>query len=84
MYDLFIDLGATEEQIEFPILYTNAKEGLANSEEGGDSKNLDPLFSAILQNIPGPIADDTITPQFLITNLDYDPYVGHLIMASLK
>lgn len=84
VYDLFIDLGATEEQIEFPILYTNAKEGLANSEEGGDSKNLDPLFSAILQNIPGPIADDTTTPQFLITNLDYDPYVGQIAIGRLN
>jgi GTP-binding protein len=84
VYDLFIDLGANEEQIEFPILYTNAKEGIANSEKGGASSDLTPLFKEIIQNIPGPIADNTTTPQFLITNLDYDPYVGQIAIGRLN
>ena len=84
VYDLFIDLGANEEQIEFPILYTNAKEGIANSEKSGASSDLTPLFKEIIQNIPGPIADNTTTPQFLITNLDYDPYVGQIAIGRLN
>jgi GTP-binding protein len=84
VYDLFIDLGATEEQIEFPILYTNAKKGTANTKQGGPSNNLDPLFISILENIPGPVADNATTPQFLITNLDYDPYVGQIAIGRLN
>jgi len=84
VYDLFIDLGANEEQIEFPILYTNAKEGIANSEKSGASSDLTPLFKEIIQNIPGPIADNTTTPQFLITNLDYDPSVGQIAIGRLN
>ena len=84
VYDLFIDLGANEEQIEFPILYTNAKEGIANSEKSGASSDLTPLFKEIIQNIPGPIADNTTIPQFLITNLDYDPYVGQIAIGRLN
>ena len=84
VYDLFIDLGANEEQIDFPILYTNAKEGIANSEKSGASSDLTPLFKEIIQNIPGPIADNTTTPQFLITNLDYDPYVGQIAIGRLN
>jgi len=84
VYDLFIDLGGNEEQIEFPILYTNAKEGIANSEKSGASSDLTPLFKEIIQNIPGPIADNTTTPQFLITNLDYDPYVGQIAIGRLN
>lgn len=84
VYDLFIDLGANEEQIEFPILYTNAKEGIANSEKSGASSDLTPLFKEIIQNIPGPIADNITTPQFLITNLDYDPYVGQIAIGRLN
>src|SRR5512136_1962496 len=58
VYDLFIDLDATEEQIEFPILYTNAKTGVAHRKIGDGSGNLHPLFDAILTAIPGPEGDD--------------------------
>ena len=75
-YDLFIDLEAQEEQIEFPILYTNAKAGIAHLEIGDGSTDLRPLFETILSQIPGPVASDDHLPQFLVTNLDYDPYVG--------
>ena len=84
VYDLFIDLDATDEQIEFPILYSNAKEGVAHYELDDESTDLEPLFDSILTKIPGPIADDNHTPQFLVTNLDYDPYVGQVAIGRLN
>ncbi len=84
VYDLFIDLGASEEQIEFPILYTNAKAGVAHRELGDASQDLRPLFETILSEIPGPEANDDETPQFLVTNLDYDPYVGQIAVGRLS
>ncbi|HJL74145.1 MAG TPA: EF-Tu/IF-2/RF-3 family GTPase, partial [Candidatus Marinimicrobia bacterium] len=84
VYDLFIDLDATEEQIEFPILYTNAKDGIAHSDLDDGSTDLMPLFNSILDNIKGPVADDNHTPQFLVTNLDYDSYVGQVAIGRLN
>ena len=84
VYDLFIDLDATDEQIEFPILYANAKEGVAHFKLEDSSTNLDPLFETILAKIQGPVADDSHTPQFLVTNLDYDPYVGQVAIGRLN
>jgi len=84
VYDLFIDLDATDEQIEFPILYTNAKEGIAHLELDDGSTTLKPLFDSILSQIKGPIADDARKPQFLITNLDYDAYVGQVAIGRLN
>ncbi len=84
VYDLFIDLDATDKQIEFPILYTYAKEGVAHYVLGDDSDNLQPLFDSIISKIPGPVADATHIPQFLITNLDYDPYVGQVAIGRLN
>jgi len=84
VYDLFIDLDATDEQIEFPILYTNAKEGIAHEDLSDASNNLEPLFKAILERIEGPIADDSKGTQFLITNLDYDSYVGQIAIGRLN
>jgi GTP-binding protein len=84
VYDLFIDLEAREEHIEFPIIYTNAKAGIAHVEIGDDSTNLRPLFETILSEIPGPVASDDNLPQFLVTNLDYDPYVGQVAIGRLS
>ncbi len=84
VYDLFIDLDATDEQIEFKILYTNAKAGVAHVELGDSSDNLKPLFDTIIAEIPGPMADDNKVPQFLVTNLDYDPYVGQIAVGRLE
>jgi len=83
IYDLFIDLDATEEQIEFPVLYTNAKLGVAHGKPGDDSADLQPLFDTILTAIPGPEGDDGAVTQFLVTNLDYDPYVGQIAVGRL-
>jgi len=84
VYDLFIDLGASEEQIEFPILYTQAKIGEAHRDLDDGSQDLKPLFDTIIEYIPGPAADDNKKPQFLITNLDYDSYVGQIAVGRLK
>jgi len=84
VYDLFIDLDADEEQIEFPILYTVAKDGIAHRKLGDDSTDLTPLFETIISHIPGPEADDEATPQFLVTNLDYDSYVGQISVGRLQ
>lgn len=83
VYDLFIDLDATDEQIEFPILYTNAKLGVAHHEIEDTSTDLKPLFNTILETIPGPEADDDAVPQFLVTNLDYDSFVGQVAIGRL-
>ena len=83
-YDLFIDLGAEEHQIEFPILYTNAKTGVSHKTPGDDSSDLQPLLQTILESIPAPAGDDDANPQFLVTNLDYDPYVGQIAVGRLQ
>ncbi|MEE2858107.1 MAG: translational GTPase TypA [Candidatus Neomarinimicrobiota bacterium] len=84
VYDLFIDLDATDEQIEFKIIYTNAKEGIAHYDLADDSNDLVPLFDTIVDSIKGPVADDDHEAQFLVTNLDYDSYVGKLAIGRLN
>lgn len=83
IYDLFIELDADEEQIEFAILYTNAKKGIALKERDGASEDLRPLLDTIIEVIPGPEGSDEETPQFLVTNLDYDSYVGQIAIGRL-
>jgi len=84
VYDLFIDLDASEAQIEFPILYTNAKAGVAHNELDDGSTDLTPLFETVLAEIPGPIADDSAVTQFLVTSLAYDSYVGQVAIGRLS
>ena len=78
IYDLFIDLDATEDQLDFPILYTIAKTGVAKKSLDDDSTDLRPLFESILQNIPPPVGDPDGVFQMLIANLDYSDYLGRL------
>jgi len=84
VYDLFIDLDAEEAQIDFPVLYTNAKQGIAHMEPADESTTLQPLFETIISRIPGPASDDRAIPQFLITSLDYDAYVGQIAIGRLS
>ena len=84
VYDLFIDLGASDSQIEFPIIYTNAKDGVAHLVLESESTDLTPLFNAILENIEGPEVSDELKSQFLITSLDYDSYVGQIAVGRLN
>jgi GTP-binding protein len=78
IYDLFIDLDATEDQLDFPVLYTIAKTGIAKKTLDDPSMDLRPLFDAILESIPAPVGDPDGVLQMLIANLDYSDYLGRL------
>lgn len=83
VYDLFIDLDATEEQLDFPIVYTNAKMGIAKLNLDDDTKDLQPLFDLILKTIPPPTGDPDGVLQILVTNIDYNDYVGRLAIGRI-
>ena len=83
IYDLFIDLDAHEDQLEFPVLYTNAKTGTASTEIKGGGENLQPLFEAIVKTIPVPRGDLAGPLQILVANLDYSDYLGRLAIARV-
>ena len=83
VYELFIDLGANDDQIEFPIIYTNARDGIAKNNLSDESSDLVPLLNLIISKIDGPEVDDNNITQFLITNLDYDPYLGQIAVGRL-
>ncbi len=78
IYDLFIDLDATEDQLDFPVFYTISKTGVAKKTMEDPSTDLRPLFDAILEHIPPPKADPEGVLQMLIANLDYSDYLGRL------
>src|ERR1022692_2559572 len=78
IYDLFIDLDATEDQLDFPLLYTVAKTGVAKKTMDDPSMDLRPLFDSIVENIPAPSGDPDAILQMLIANLDYSDYLGRL------
>jgi GTP-binding protein len=83
LYDLFIDLDATEDQLEFPIIYTNARAGIAKTSLEESSDNLRPLFEAIVKHIPVPPGDAAGTLQILVANLDYSEYLGRLAIVRV-
>ena len=83
IYDLFIDLDAHEDQIDFPVLYTNAKTGTASTDIRGGGENLQPLFEAIVKTIPPPKGDLAGPLQILVANLDYSDYLGRLAIARV-
>jgi GTP-binding protein len=83
VYDLFIDLDASEEQLDFPVLYTNAKAGIALNEPEGQGRDLVPLFEAILAAIPAPAYDPGAPLQFLVTNLQHSDYVGRIAVGKV-
>ncbi|HVM92764.1 MAG TPA: translational GTPase TypA [Terriglobales bacterium] len=83
IYDLFIDLDAKEEQLDFPVLYTNAKIGTATTNIQGGGEDLRPLFDAILKTIPEPKGDPAGPLQILVANLDYSDYLGRLAIARV-
>ena len=83
VYDLFIDLDANEQQLDFPILYTNAKLGTAATSPEGTGENLRPLFDAILATVPPPQGSPEAALQILVANLDYSDYLGRLAIARV-
>jgi len=83
IYDLFIDLDATEDQLDFPVIYTNARSGMAHRAPGDDSKDLLPLFETIVQRIPAPAGDPAATLQLQVMNLDYSEFLGRIAIARV-
>jgi GTP-binding protein len=83
IYDLFIDLDAVEDQLDFPVLYTNAKSGTATSDLAQPGADLQPLFEAILSAIPPAKGDPKGALQILVANLDYSDYLGRLAIARV-
>ena len=83
VYDLFIDLDATEDQIEFPVLYTNAREGVAMTEPGGAGDDLSALFKAIVDHVPPPRGDAEASLQMLVANLDSSDYLGRIAIGRI-
>ena len=83
IYDLFIDLDATEDQLDFPVLYANARRGVVRRTPDGPEEPLAPLFEEILRTVPAPRYDDLLPLQLLVTNLDYNDYVGRLAIGRI-
>ena len=83
VYDLFIDLDATEDQLDFPIAYTNARRGTATTDLAVEGENLKPLFDLIMSTIPAPEGDPKGILQLLVTNIDYNDYVGRLAIGKI-
>ena len=84
VYELFLDLDADEEQIEFPIVYTNARAGWASLAEGVEGTDLQPLLDLLLERIPAPEFDPGHPLQAHVTNLDASPYVGRLALCRVR
>lgn len=83
VYDLFIDLDATEDQLEFPIVYTIAKDGIAKLDLRDESTDLRPLLDLIIHTVPAPDGDREGILQYLVTNIDYNDYVGRLAIGRI-
>ena len=83
VYDLFIDLGADEDQLDFPVLYTNGRAGTAALKLTDEARDLRPLFETITTHLPGPDVDPDAPLQFQANNLDYDDYVGRLAVGRV-
>ncbi|MGH9039523.1 MAG: GTP-binding protein, partial [Acidimicrobiia bacterium] len=84
VYELFLDLDATHDQIQFPIVYADARAGAASMSPHGDFENLQPLFKTLVSHIPAPSFEDGHPFQALVTNLDRSPYLGRLAMCRIR
>ena len=84
VYELFIDLDAREDQIEFPIVYTNARAGWASLTEGDEGTDLKPLMDLLVEHVPAPEYDETHPLQAHVTNLDASPYLGRLAICRVR
>ena len=84
IYDLFIELGANDEQIDFPVIYTSARSGVSGFSAEELEDDLEPLFSTILEHIPAPLVEYNAPLQILVTNLNYDDYVGKIVVGLIN
>ena len=83
VYDLFIDLDAAEDQLDFPVLYVVAREGIAKRDPDDGSSDLNPLFETIIQHLPSPEGDPGAPLQLLVANLDYSDYLGRMAIGRV-
>lgn len=83
IYDLFIDLGANDDQLDFPVLYAIGRDGVAMTSPNDQGKDLQPLFDAIIDKIPGPAHDPDQPFQMLVADLDYSDYLGRLAVGRI-
>jgi GTP-binding protein len=83
VYDLFIDLDAHEDQLDFPVLWTNGRAGIAKKTLEDPSEDLRPLFDSILDHIPSPAGDPDAVLQMIVANLDYSDYLGRLAIGRI-
>ena len=83
VYDLFIELGADDALLEFPVYYSNAKDGTCRTEEDGEDHNLAPLMEEIVRTIPAPAYDTDAPLQFQVTTLDYDNFLGRMVIGRI-
>ena len=83
VFDLLVELGADDTQLEFPVVYASAKQGLATTEYGGDMKDLTPVLETILEHAPAPKVDEAAPLQFQAVTLGYDAFVGRLVIGRV-
>jgi GTP-binding protein len=83
IFDLFIDLDATEEQLDFPVIYAISRDGVAKLKLEDEGTDLQPLFDAILEYIPAPVGDPEAPLQFQVANLDYSDYLGRIAIGRV-
>src|SRR3954466_2246708 len=83
IYDLFIDLDAIEDQLDFPVLYTNARKGTATTDQSGEGVDLRPLFDAVLEHVPPPRGNPDAPLQLLVANLDSSDYLGRIAIGRI-
>jgi GTP-binding protein len=81
--DLFIELGADEDQLDFPVVYASARSGFAKLSMDDESDSMEPLFKVIIDNIPAPDVDASAPLQMLVNTLDYDSYVGRIVVGRI-
>lgn len=82
--DLFIELGASEDQLEFPVIYASARDGYASNDPSAREGTMKPLFDAILKNIPAPSGEKDGPMQVLFSNIDYDDYIGRVGIGRVE
>ncbi len=82
--ELFIELGADDDQLEFPVIYASSREGFAVCDLGGERRDLKPLFDVIIDKVPSPQGELEGTLQLLVSNIDYDEYVGRIAIGRVE
>lgn len=82
--ELFIELGADDDQLEFPVIYASSREGFAVCDLGGERRDLKPLFDVIIDKVPSPQGELDGTLQLLVSNIDYDEYVGRIAIGRVE